>query len=97
MFLSSGHGEEHPVVRDIPLASKTNILDIYQCLNRRVHGAGGGQRPPARVVVSRWQSREARARFVGDPEETFERRGSELRAVTNWREGLKKQGTSCVP
>lgn len=62
MFLSSAHGKEHPVVRDVPLASKTNILDIHQCLNQRVHEAGG-----------------ASARFVGDPEETFERRGSELR------------------
>lgn len=41
--------------------------------------SGGGQHPPAHVVVSGWRSREARARFVGDPEETFERKGSELR------------------
>lgn len=44
MFWNFGHGEEHLVVRDMPLASplasKNNILNIYQCLNRRVYGVG---------------------------------------------------------
>lgn len=44
MFLNFGGGEEQLVVRDMPLASllasKNNILNIYQCLNQRVYGMG---------------------------------------------------------